>query len=439
VLFRSDDAKRELQKVVEYIKNPEPYNKLGAKGFRGVLMFGPPGTGKTLIARAVAGEAGATFHETNGSEFVNTYVGKGPANIRAAFAKARGDGKRPGILFIDEIDAVGKKRSDGDGNQEYENTLNALLAEMSSPVNAKIVVIAATNRPELLDAALMRGRRFGLKVPVGLPDVEGREAILKLHAKNMPLEDGVTMRKIAEITPRLSGADLEEIINDAAMIAAERGAAAVSETDLRKAVERTTIGHERKLIMSPFEKKVVAHHESGHALVAWLVPNGDQIRKITIVPHGLNALGLVQTVAEEERYMYSKAWLEDRIAIALGGRVGEFLATGQTFSGAQNDFEQATRMARMMVMKFGMSDKVGQVSYDMDGERPAVGRAQSEKQRELIDREVRRIVDEQMARVTAMLTEHRAYLDGMADELMAKETLREEDLARLLPARPKKS
>ncbi len=430
-----DDAKRELQKVVDYIKNPEPYNKLGAKGFRGVLMFGPPGTGKTLIARAVAGEAGATFHETNGSEFVNTYVGKGPSNIRAAFAKARGDGKKPGILFIDEIDAVGKKRSDGDGNQEYENTLNALLAEMSSPVNAKIVVIAATNRPELLDAALMRGRRFGLKVPVGLPDILGREAILKVHSKGMPLAEGVSLAKVAELTPGLSGADLEEIINDAAMLAAERKGVDVTERDFRKAVERQTIGHERKLVMSAVEKRVVANHESGHALVAWLVPNGDQIRKITIVPHGLQALGLVQTLSAEEKHLYSKSWLEDRIAIALGGRVAEQMTTGEAYSGAQNDFEQATRMARMMVMKFGMSDKVGHVSYDMDGERPAVGRAQSERQRELIDAEVRRIIDEQTARVVKLLTEHRAYLDGMADELMAKETLREDDLARLLPAR----
>ncbi len=433
-----EDAKRELQKVVDYIKNPEPYNKLGAKGFKGVLMFGPPGTGKTLIARAVAGEAGATFHETNGSEFVNTYVGKGPSNIRAAFAKARGDGKKPGILFIDEIDAVGKKRSDGDGNQEYENTLNALLAEMSSPENAKIVVIAATNRPELLDAALMRGRRFGLKVPVGLPDIQGREAILKVHSKNMPLASDGILAKVAELTPGLSGADLEEIINDAAMLAAERNGTDVNETDFRKAVERTTIGHERKLAMSVEEKKIVANHESGHALVAWLVPNGDQIRKITIVPHGLQALGLVQTLAAEEKHLYSKSWLEDRIAIALGGRVAEQMTTGETYSGAQNDFEQATRMARMMVMKFGMSEKVGHVSYDMDGERPAVGRAQSEKQRELIDAEVRRIIDEQTARVIKLLTDNRAYLDGMAGELMVKETLREDDLERLLPSRPKK-
>jgi cell division protease FtsH len=433
-----DDAKRELQKVVDYIKNPEPYKKLGAKGFRGVLMFGPPGTGKTLIARAVAGEAGATFHETNGSEFVNTYVGKGPSNIRAAFAKARGDGKKPGILFIDEIDAVGKKRSDGDGNQEYENTLNALLAEMSSPENDKIVVIAATNRPELLDAALMRGRRFGLKVPVGLPDIVGREAILKVHSKGMPLADVSIMAKVAELTPGLSGADLEEIINDAAMLAAERQGDTVTEQDFRKAVERQTIGHERKLVMSAVEKKIVANHESGHALVAWLVPNGDQIRKITIVPHGLQALGLVQTLSAEEKHLYSKSWLEDRIAIALGGRVAEQMTTGETYSGAQNDFEQATRMARMMVMKFGMSEKVGHVSYDMDGERPTVGRAMSEKQRELIDAEVRRILDEQTARVVQLLTDNRAYLDGMADELMTKETLREGDLARLLPARPNK-
>jgi cell division protease FtsH len=432
-----DDAKHELEKVVNYIKNPERYRKLGAKGFRGVLLFGPPGTGKTLIARAVAGEAGATWHETNGSEFVNTYVGKGPSNVREAFAKARGDGKKPGILFVDEIDAIGKKR-DGENNSEYENTLNSFLAEMSSPKNDNVVVIAATNLPELLDPALVRGRRFGLKVPVGLPDIDGREAILKVHSKDMPFAPGTSLRAVAELTPGLSGADLEEIINDAAMLAADREGTDVNDQDFRKAVERQTIGHERKLVMTAVEKKVVANHESGHALVAWLVPNGDQIRKITIVPHGLQALGLVQTMAAEEKHMYSKSWLEDRIAIALGGRVAEQLTTGETFSGAQNDFEQATRMARMMVMKFGMSEQVGHVSYDMQGQRPVVGGAQSERMNELIDAEVKRIIDEQTVRVVKLLTDNRAYLDGMAGELMTRETLREEDLARLLPPRPNK-
>jgi len=432
-----EDAKHELVKVVNYIKNPERYRKLGAKGFRGVLLFGPPGTGKTLIARAVAGEAGATWHETNGSEFVNTYVGKGPSNVREAFAKARGDGKKPGILFVDEIDAIGKKR-DGESNSEYENTLNSFLAEMSSPKNENVVVIAATNLPELLDPALVRGRRFGLKVPVGLPDIEGREAILKVHSKDMPFAPGTSLRTVAELTPGLSGADLEEIINDAAMLAADREGTDVNEQDFRKAVERQTIGHERKLVMTAVEKKVVANHESGHALVAWLVPNGDQIRKITIVPHGLQALGLVQTMAAEEKHMYSKSWLEDRIAITLGGRVAEHLTTGEIFSGASNDFEQATRMARMMVMKFGMSEAVGHVSYDMQGQRPAVGGAQSAKMNELIDAEVKRIIDEQTQRVVKMLTDNRAYLDGMAGELMTRETLREEDLSRLLPQRPNK-
>ncbi|MBI3288488.1 MAG: ATP-dependent zinc metalloprotease FtsH [Elusimicrobia bacterium] len=431
------EAKHELQKVVDFLKSPERYRRLGAKGFKGVLLFGPPGTGKTLIARAVAGEAGANFVDAKGSDFVNKYVGVGPSNIRAIFAKARGDGKKPGILFIDEIDAVGKRRGDGDGNQEYENTLNALLAEMSSEQNNNVVVMAATNRPELLDPALMRGRRFGLKVPVGLPDVEGREAILRVHTAGMPMAADLNLRRLAELTPRLSGADLEEIANDAAMIAADRAADVVSAEDFRKAVERQTLGHERKLVMSAEEKRVVSFHESGHALTAWLLPNSDTITKITIVPHGLQALGLVQTVSEEERFMYSRSWLLDRIAIALGGRVAEELATGETFSGAQNDFEQATRMARMMVMKFGMSAKVGHVSYDVDGERSGAGRAMSERQREVIDEEVRRIVEEQSVRVKALLAAHRAALDAMAGELSAKETLREADLARLLPPRPK--
>ncbi|HAZ06979.1 MAG TPA: cell division protein FtsH [Elusimicrobia bacterium] len=433
-----DEAKNELKKVVDYIKFPQRYRKLGVKRLRNVLLFGPPGTGKTLISRAVAGEAGANFHEVDGSSFVNTYVGKGPANIREAFDKARGDGTKPGILFIDEIDAVGKKRGAGnEGNQEYENTLNALLSEMSSPKNKTITVIAATNRPELLDPALMRGGRLGLKVPVGLPDVAGREAILKLHMQDMSLAADVGPRQIAELTPGLSGADLEEIVNDAAMLAGERPEAVeVTVADFRKAVDRQTIGHERRLVMSALEKKVIANHESGHALVARLVPNGDQIRKITIIPHGLQTLGLVQTMNAEEQYIYSQSWLEDRIAIALGGRVAEQLTTKESYSGARNDFEQATRLARRMVMKFGMSKIIGSVSYDMEGEPPAAGRALSQRQMRLIDNEVQRIIQEQQVRVVKLITQYRKHLDAMAGELMEKETLREGDVERLLPPKP---
>ncbi|MEK7232249.1 MAG: AAA family ATPase [Elusimicrobiota bacterium] len=434
-----EEALNELKKVVAFIKSPERYRKLGVKRLRNVLLFGPPGTGKTLIARAVAGEAGANFHEVDGSSFVNTYVGKGPDNIREAFNKARGDGKTSGILFIDEIDAVGKKRGAGnEGNQEYENTLNALLNEMSIPKNKTVTVIAATNRPELLDPALMRGGRLGLKVPVGRPDVAGREAILKLHMQDMALAADVSPRLLAELTPGLSGADLEEIVNDAAMIAGERpDAAEVTVSDFRKAVDRQTIGHERRLVMSAFEKQVVANHESGHALVAKLVPNGDQIRKITIIPHGLEALGLVQTMDAVERHMYSKSWLEDRIAITLGGRVAEQLTTGEAYSGAANDFETATLIARRMVMKFGMSKIIGPVSYDMEGERPAAGRALSQRQMELIDDEVSRIIQEQQARVVKLIGDYRAHLDATAAELMTQETLREDDVERLLPARLK--
>ena len=433
-----DEAKRELQRVVEYIKDPEPYRKLGAKGFRGILLFGPPGTGKTLMARAVAGEAQATFIDRKGSDFVNKYVGVGPDSVRKAFSEARGDGKKPGILFIDEIDAVGKARGNGEGNEEYENTLNALLGEMSDPKNDNVVVIAATNRPELLDPALMRGRRFGLQVPVGRPDKEGREAIVKVHSKAMLLAPDVDLGLIAKLTPGLSGADLEEIANDAAMMAAEAKAENVSMAYFRKAIDRRVIGHERKLVMAEAEKAVVAAHESGHALTAWLLPGADPIRKITIVPHGLNALGLVQTVSEEERFMYSKEWLQDRIAVALGGRVAEELVTGEQFSGASNDFEQATRLARMMVMKFGMSPKVGLVSYDMDGERPNVGRAGSQRRQNMIEAEAQRILDEQHVRVKALLTENRATLDRLSTALREKETLREADLDALLPPRPAK-
>ncbi|MBI4348777.1 MAG: ATP-dependent zinc metalloprotease FtsH [Elusimicrobia bacterium] len=431
-----DEAKRELLRVVRFLNDPEPYTRLGAKGFRGILLFGPPGTGKSLMARALAGEANATYVERKGSDFVNKYVGVGPESVRKAFSEARTDGKKPGILFIDEIDAVGKSRSNGDGNEEYENTLNSLLAEMSDPKNDNVVVVAATNRPELLDAALMRGRRLGLQVPVGLPDLEGRAAILGVHSKNMKLGPDVDLKQVAKLTPKLSGADLEEVANDAAMMAAEEKAEHVSMPHFRRAIDRRVIGHERKLAMAEPEKAVVSAHESGHALTAWLLPGADPIRKITIVPHGLQALGLVQTVAEEERFMYSREWLQDRIAVALGGRVAEELVTGEQFSGASNDLEQATRIARMMVMKFGMSPKIGLVSYDVDGERPNVGRAQSQRRQNLIEQEVQRILDEQHARVKKLLTDNRAVLDRLSAALREKETLREADLDTLLPPRP---
>ena len=434
-----DEAKLELEEVVDFLKNPEAYKKLHPryKGPKGVLIFGPPGTGKTLLARAVANEADVPFVHRAGSDFINTYVGTGANNIRAAFKELRSQIKTKGgagILFIDEIEAIGGARSGGSDRSEETRTINALLKEMDGFEKDNIIVIAATNMPDSLDPALVRGGRFGTKVPVGLPDVVGREKVLELHLQGAALAPDVDKKALAKQTPGLAGADLEQVIMDATKLAKRRGAAAIAQQDLVKAIDEFTTGKQRRMVMSESDRRTVAYHESGHAIVSHLLPDADPVRKVTIIPHGLNALGFMQAMPEEEKVLYSHEWLVDRIAVALGGRVAEKMMTGHVYSGAQNDLQQATRLAKNMVMQFGMSEEIGHVSYDMDGMRPAVGGPMSEETRKKIDAEVKRIIQEALARVETLLTQHRPALEAMAAELMEKETLRSEDMERILAA-----
>ncbi len=431
-----EEAKGELQRVVRFLKDPQRYTKINprAKPFKGILFFGPPGTGKTLLARALANEAGAAFVTRKGSDFVNMYVGKGAANIREAFEEVRknADGG-PGILFIDEIDAVGHKRSEGDAardNAEDDKAITALLAEMDGFEKDNIIVIAATNRPDKLDPALLRGGRFGLKVPVGLPDALGREAILKVHAKEMLLAPDVDLKAVAKQTPGLAGADLEHVVQRAGILAGDEGADAAYMRHFAAAIDEMTIGQQRKLVMSAEEKRVVAYHEAGHALVSHLLANADPVRKVTIIPHGLNALGLMQAMPEEEKNIQSRAWLLDRMAVAMGGRAGEELGTGQIYSGASNDFEQATRIARYMVTKFGMS-QLGFAAYDLE---QAKALELSEDYKRRVEAEVGRLLAEAQERARKVLCDNRAVHEAMAARLLEKETLDHDEMEALVPS-----
>ncbi|HEX4048172.1 MAG TPA: AAA family ATPase, partial [Elusimicrobiota bacterium] len=390
-----DDAKAELENVVDFLKNKDAYLKINpkVKGYKGVLLMGPPGTGKTLIARAVANEAGVPFVARKASDFINQFVGTGAGGIRAAFQEVKRQANGgPGILFIDEIDSIGMNRSGDANNAEETRTINALLAEMDGFEKDNIVVIAATNRADMLDPALLRGGRFGLKVPVGLPDVVGREAIFKIHMREMALEDGVNVADLAKQTPGLAGADLEEIVNDVTMKVGKRRGAKAAMADFLKGVDRFTTGHERRTVMRDDEKLAVSYHEAGHTLVSMLLPDADPVRKVTNIPHGLNALGFMQAVPEIERHMYSREWLIDRMAVGLGGRAAEKMMTGRIYSGASNDLLNVTRIAREMVMRYGMSEKVGLISYDSDGEPLQSGKPLSGRTRRLIDAEVRALV-----------------------------------------------
>jgi cell division protease FtsH len=354
--------------------------------------------------------------------------------VRQAFEEVRTKaGGGPGILFIDEIDGVGQARG-GQGNGESaedDRTLNALLAEMDGFQKDNIIVIAATNRPDKLDPALLRGGRFGLKVPVGLPDIDGREAILKVHVKDMKLDADVDLREVAKQTPGLAGADLEHIVLRASWLAGDQEAEAARMDHFLAAIDEMTIGQQRKLIMSEEEKQVVAYHEAGHALMSHLLPNADPVRKVTIVPHGLNSLGLMQALPEEEKHIQSRAWLLDRMAVALGGRAAEQLMTGEVYSGAQNDLEQATNIAKHMVIKFGMSEKIGPVAYDFE---QAKSLELSEDLKQKIEAEVQKLVEEAQQRARQTLEAHRDTLEAMAKELREKETLRAEDIERLIPS-----
>ncbi len=442
-----EEAKAELMEVVDFLKNPRKYQRLGGRIPKGVLLVGPPGTGKTLLARAVAGEADVPFFFLSGSEFVEMFVGVGASRVRDLFEQAKE--KAPCIVFIDELDAIGKTRAGNtgflSGHDEREQTLNQLLAEMDGFDSSKgVIIMAATNRPEVLDAALMRAGRFDRQVVVDRPDVKGREAILQVHARNVKLAPSVDLHVLAARTPGMAGADLANIINEAALLAARKGKDAVDMADLEEAVDRVVGGLERKSrVLSDKERDIVAHHEIGHALVASSLPQADPVHKVTIIPRGVAALGATYQLPLEDRYLLTRSELEDRIAVLLGGRVAEEVIYGEISTGAHNDLERATELARLMVMQYGMSEQLGPMTFGggqqamfLRGSGIPHEREYSEESARRIDSETRSIIDRIYDRVRDLLTARKRVLVEAATELKQKETLEGDRLRQLLAGEP---
>jgi cell division protease FtsH len=442
-----EEAKAELIEVVDFLKNPKKYQRLGGRIPKGVLLVGPPGTGKTLLARAVAGEADVPFFFLSGSEFVEMFVGVGASRVRDLFEQAKE--KAPCIVFIDELDAIGKTRAGNtgflSGHDEREQTLNQLLAEMDGFDSSKgVIIMAATNRPEVLDAALLRAGRFDRQVVVDKPDVKGREAILQVHARNVKLAPTVDLHVLAARTPGMAGADLANLINEAALLAARKGKDAVDMADLEEAVDRVVGGLERKSrVLSEKERDIVAHHEIGHALVASSLPQADPVHKVTIIPRGVAALGATYQLPLEDRYLLTRSELEDRIAVLLGGRVAEEVIYGEVSTGAHNDLERATELARLMVMQYGMSEQLGPMTFGggqqamfLRGSGLPHEREYSEESARRIDGETRAIIDRIYDRVRDLLTARKRVLVEAATELKQKETLEGDRLRELLAGEP---
>src|SRR6266850_865784 len=437
-----DEAKAELIEIVDFLKNPKKYQRLGGRLPKGVLLVGPPGTGKTLLARAVAGEADVPFFTLSGSEFVEMFVGVGAARVRDLFEQAKD--KAPCIIFIDELDAIGKSRAGSTGfiggHDEREQTLNQLLAEMDGFDSSKgVILVAATNRPEVLDQALLRPGRFDRQVVVDKPDLRGREAILRLHARAVVLAPGIDLGVIAARTPGFAGADLANIVNEAALLAARKEKSAVEMADFEEAIDRVVAGLEkRSRVLSEKERDIVAHHEMGHALVATSVPHADPVHKVTIIPRGVAALGMTYQLPTEERFLMTRSELEDRIAVLLGGRVAEELVYGEVSTGAHNDLERASDIARLMVTKYGMSERLGLATFGehtplfLKGTGMGGDREYSEETARTIDAEIRSILDRTHDRVRGMLTTKKAILISAAQELKRTETLEGERLRRAL-------
>ncbi len=430
-----EEAKEELQEVVSFLRSPESHGRLGARMPRGLLLVGPPGTGKTLLARAVAGEAGVPFFSISGSEFVELFVGMGAARVRDLFKQARE--RSPCIVFVDELDALGRARGSmgPGGNDEREQTLNQLLVELDGfEASTGIVVLAATNRPEVLDQALLRPGRFDRQVVVGRPDRAGREAILQVHLGRIRTAPGLDPARIAALTPGLSGADLAQVVNDAALLATRRDAAHVEESDFVSAVERVVAGLEKKnRIPSQREREIVAHHEMGHALVAMALDGADPVQKISIVPRGLGALGFTMQAPSEERLLATEEELESRLAVLLGGRTAERLSFGSVSTGAADDLSRASSLARDMATRFGMVPELGQVTFDrtgpsfLDPQSPGRPSCSEETSRE-IDRAVHRLVERAASTAEAVLKANRDLLQSGAERLLEKETLEAADL-----------
>lgn len=440
-----DEAKEELLEVVEFLRDPGRFAKLGAHVPRGVLLLGAPGTGKTLISRAVAGEADVPFFSISGSDFVEMFVGVGAARVRDLFEQARK--YQPCIIFIDEIDAVGRQRGAGvgGGHDEREQTLNQLLVEMDGfEPGTGIILLAATNRPDILDPALLRPGRFDRQVVVDRPDVNGRLAILKAHIKGKKIAEEVNLDVIARRTPGFVGADLANLVNEAALLTGRRGKELVGMPEFEEAIDRVMAGPERKSrLITKKEKEIIAFHEAGHALVARLIPGSDPVHKISIIPRGHQALGYTLQIPEEDRFLISKQELMNRICILLGGRVAEHIQYQDVTTGAQNDLERATHTARQMVTEYGMSDRLGPVRLGRKQHEVFLGRDfmedrnYSEEIAFAIDQEVRSILDGCFDRVTAMLTDEKEILDTITHELLEKEVLETEDLDRILGVVPK--
>jgi cell division protease FtsH len=423
-----EEAENELTEIVDFLKDPKRYGRLGGRIPRGVLLSGPPGTGKTLLARAVAGEAGVPFFSMSASEFIEAIVGVGASRVRDLFKQAKA--ASPAIVFIDELDAVGRSRSAGQvgggGGDEREQTLNQILTEMDGfDPSAGVIVIAATNRPDILDAALLRPGRFDRRVAVQAPDRAGRRRILEVHTRNVPLADDVDLDRVAGRTPGMVGADLANLVNEAALLAARRGRDHVTDEDLDHALEKVILGAERKIMLSPADRERTAYHEAGHAIVGMMSPGADPVRKVTIIPRGVS-LGVTLSSPEDDRFSYDEHYLRTLIKVALGGRAAEELVYGQLTSGAESDLQQLTAIARQMVGRWGMSPAVGPVTViAQDGRGPFLpgAAAPSEQTQQLVDQEVRRIVEEAYEEVLALLTEHRSKLNALALALLEKETL----------------
>jgi AFG3 family protein len=432
-----DEAKEEVMEVVDFLKNPKKYTALGGKIPKGVLLVGPPGTGKTLLAKAVAGEAGVPFFSISGSDFVEMFVGVGASRVRDLFKQARE--KAPCIVFIDEIDAIGRARGRNSfqgGNDERENTLNQLLVEMDGFSTDKgVILMAATNRPDVLDSALMRPGRFDRQIGIDPPDLKGRRAIFSVHLKNIKTAPDVNEEALSEMTPGFAGADIANICNEAALVAARRNKQAVDMDDFNYALDRVIGGLEKKnKLISPEEKQIIAYHEAGHAICGWYLEHASPLVKVTIVPRGIGTLGYAQYLPKEE-YITRTEQLLDRMCMTFGGRAAESNVFGKVSTGAQNDLDQVTRMAYSMITVFGMNEKVGQVSfYAMSQDQ--FQRPYSDETAKLIDDEVRKMVDSQYERAKALLTERRQELEILANALLEKEMLLKSDIERLIGPRP---
>jgi AFG3 family protein len=434
-----DEAKEEVKEIVDFLKTPAKFTKLGGKIPKGALLVGPPGTGKTLLAKAVAGEAAVPFFSLSGSDFVEMFVGVGAARVRDLFKQAKE--KAPCIVFIDEIDAIGRSRGRGQmpgANDERENTLNSLLVEMDGfATDSGVIILAATNRPDVLDSALLRPGRFDRQISIDKPDIVGREAIFKVHLKPIKLDPTVDAKKLSAQTPGFAGAEIANVCNEAALIAARRDKKAVDMQDFQDAIDRVIGGLEKKTkIISPEEKRIVAYHEAGHAVAGWFLEHADPLVKVSIVPRGVAALGYAQYLPKEQ-FLYQTEQMLDEMCMAFGGRAAEDIVFNKISTGALSDLERITKMAYSMVTVYGMNDAIGNMSfYDSKASDYAFQKPYSEATSEMIDREVKRIIDDSYERTKALLSKHREHLEVIARELLEKEILFQSDLERLIGKRP---